>query len=193
MIDAAIRCLAGELNEFLGRSLATVEELVTVSNLQGPDGAPTPDTGNKVVLFLTAIERDTVYTVSQRTPDGGRAGAGGGPLFLNIYLMAVANFSGRHSPDALRLISLLVGFFHEHPIFDRHTSPGMDPSIDKLILDIENTPPAVMSNIWGVLGGRYMPSVLYRVRMISIDGSQFAGRIHRIAEPAVEISARVEK
>jgi Pvc16 N-terminal domain len=187
MIDAAIRCLAGELNEFLGRTLETVEELVTVSNLLGADGAAAPDTGNRIVLFLTAIERDTA---SQRAPDGaGRMDAGSGPLFLNIYLMAVANFPGRHYPEALRLISLLIGFFHEHRIFDRHSSPGMDPAIDRLILDIENTPPAVMSNVWSVLGGRYLPSVLYRVRMVSIDKG-YVQRVPRITEPGMGLSGR---
>lgn len=186
MIHAAVRCLAGELNEFFGRTLTSAEEVVVVSNLLGPDGALAPDVSNKIVLFLTAIERDTV---TQRAPDqAGRAFLGGGPMFLNIYLMAAANFTGRNYPDALRLISLLIGFFHERPMFDHQNSPGMDESIDKLILDIENTPPPVMSNIWGVLGGRYLPSVLYRVRVVAIDNGNIIGRDHRIADPAVAVT-----
>ncbi|WP_193615769.1 hypothetical protein [Massilia sp. YMA4] len=60
------------------------------------------------MLFLTAIERDTV---TQRAPDqAGRAFAGGGPPFLNIYLIVAANFTGRNYQDALRMISLLIGF-----------------------------------------------------------------------------------
>lgn len=188
MIHAAIRCLAGELNDFFGRTLDTAEDMVVVSNLLGADGAVAPDVTNKIVLFLTAIERDTV---TQRGPDQpGRAFVGGGPLFLNIYLMAAANFTGRNYQDALRLISLLIGFFHERPVFDRNNSPAMDGSIEKLVLDLENTPPPVMSNIWGVLGGRYLPSVLYRVRVVAIDNGHIIGRQAGITDPTVAAERR---
>jgi hypothetical protein len=188
MIHAAIRCLAGELNEFFCRTLDTAEELVVVSNLLGADGAVAPDVSNKIVLFLTAIERDTV---TQRAPDlAGRTFAGGGPLFLNIYLMAAANFTGRNYQDALRLISLLIGFLHHKPVFDRNNCPAMESSIERLIFDIENTPPPVMSNIWGVLGGRYLPSILYRVRVVAIDNANIIGRHIGIAEPAVAVAGR---
>lgn len=182
MIHAAINCMAGQLNEFLGRVLATAEDIVVVSNLLGPDGAIAPNVTNKILLFLTAIERDS-STRAAEPP--GRAFSGTSPLYLNIYVMVAANFTGQHYPDALRLLSLAVGFFNERAVLDRFNSPDLDKSIGKLILDIENTTPQVASNIWGVLGGRYLPSVLYRVRVLAIDNDAIRGRLPRVNEPAV--------
>lgn len=187
MIHAALHCLASQLNEFIGRTLTTTEEVVVVSNLLGPDGGVAPNVSNKLVLFLTSIERDTVARAVEQP---GRGFAGTAPLFLNIYVMVAANFTGQHYPDALRLISLVIGFFHEHAVFDRFSDPDLDKSVDKLVIDIENTSPQVMSNIWGVLGGRYLPSVLYRVRVIAIDNDTIRARQPRINAPEVAANKR---
>jgi hypothetical protein len=181
MIDLAINAMAAELNQYLRALMNTSEDLVVVSNLLGPDGAAAPNVANRIILFLTSIERDTV---TQRGPEHTARGlAGPGPLFLNLYVMAAANFTGNNYPEALKFLSLVVGFFHGRPVFDQHNCPSLDRAIDKLVLDIENTPPQAMSNIWGVLGGRYLPSVLYRVRMVVIDSANVHGRVPRIMAP----------
>ena len=181
MIDLAINAMAAELNQYLRALMNTSEDLVEVSNLLGPDGAAAPNVANRIILFLTSIERDTV---TQRGPEHTARGlAGPGPLFLNLYVMAAANFTGNNYPEALKFLSLVVGYFHGRPVLDHSNCPELDHAIDKLILDIENTPPQAMSNIWGVLGGRYLPSVLYRVRMVVIDSANVHGRVPRIMAP----------
>jgi hypothetical protein len=185
MIDLAIGQMAVQLNQYLGGLLNTAEDLVVVSNLQGPDGAPAPNVSNRIVLFLTSIERDTV---TQRLPEQTVRGISGpGPLFLNLYVMAAANFTGNNYPEALKFLSLVIGFFHARPVLDHSNCPDLDHGIEKLILDIENTSPQAASNIWGVLGGRYLPSVLYRVRMVVIDGGAIHGRVPQVSDPAASV------
>lgn len=181
MIDRAIGHIAAQLNEYLRSLLNTAEDIVVVSNLLGPDGAPAPNVNNRVVIFLTSIERDTA---SRRLPEGGGNGLSAAPpLFLNLYLMVAANFTGNNYPEALKFLSLTVSFFHGRPVLDHVNSPDLDDRIEKLILDIENTPPQAMSNIWGVLGGRYLPSVLYRVRMVALGGDAIRERVPHVTDP----------
>jgi hypothetical protein len=185
MIDLAINAMAAQLNQYLRGLLNTAEDIVTVSNLLGPDGVPAPNVNNRIALFLSSVERDTT---SQRLPEHSVRGLSGpGPLFLNLYVMAVANFTGNNYPEALKFLSLVIAFFHGRPVLDHSNCPELDQGIDKLILDIENTPPQAMSNIWGVLGGRYLPSVLYRVRMVVIDGAHVQGRVPRVSDPAAGV------
>jgi len=181
MIDRAITQIAAQLNEYLGGLLGTSEDIVLVSNLLGPDGSAAPHVNNRIILFLTSIEKDVV---SQRAPEA-KSGAfsGSQPLFLNIYMMAAANFTGANYPESLKFLSLIISYFHRQPVIDHANSPGLDERIHKLVLDIENTPPQAMSNIWGVLGGRYLPSVLYRVRMVALGGGDIQGRVARITAP----------
>jgi hypothetical protein len=185
MIDLAINAMAAQLNQYLRGLLNSAEDLVLVSNLLGPDGAAAPNVSNRIVLFLTSIERDTA---TQRGPEHAVRGLSGpGPLFLNLYVMAAANFTGNNYPEALKFLSLVVGYFHGRPVLDHSNCPELDHAIDKLILDIENTPPQAMSNIWGVLGGRYLPSVLYRVRMVVIDSANVHGRVPRVVDPGAGV------
>ena len=69
MIHLALKHLANQLNQFLKRTLTITEDVVVVSNLIDQDGGAAPNLSNKVVMFLTRIERDTMPF---RTSDGRR-------------------------------------------------------------------------------------------------------------------------
>lgn len=180
MIDRAISQIATQLNEYLRGLLDISEDIVVVSNLLGPDGALAPNVDNRIVVFLTSIEKDTV---PRRSEHPGSALSGSKPLFLNLYVMVAANFTGANYPEALKFLALVVAFFNRNQVLDHASAPDLDDRLDKLVLDIENTPPQAMSNIWGVLGGRYLPSVLYRVRMVPVGGEDVEGRVPRVTDP----------
>ena len=67
----------------------------------------------------------------------------------------------------MKFLSYAVGCFQEQPIIDKSSNPELPDGIDKLILDIENINIHELSNLWGILGGKYQPSILYKVRMIN--------------------------
>ncbi|GGE72487.1 DUF4255 domain-containing protein [Massilia psychrophila] len=183
MIYLAINHIAFELNQFLRRSSIAGEDIVVLANPVGSDGRTDQLTADKVVLFLAGVERDTMP---------GRTGnshmlAHSAPTFLNLYLMVAANFTGKNYPESLKYLSRVIAFFQQHPVFDRSSSPAMDEGIDKLILDMENLDRRELNNIWGMFGGKYIPSVLYRVRMVGIDSNSITGRRHIISEPTVAV------
>ena len=47
----------------------------------------------------------------------------------------------------------------------------MDPRIGKLIFELESLGADKLNNIWTTLGAKYMPSVVYKVRMLTFDDS----------------------
>jgi hypothetical protein len=171
MIEAALRLVASELDQSLRRRAFAGEGLVVLSNLTDFGGAAVPDTAGKVAAFLVNIEREVFPTRTLRTVDAGRDRLGlvQPPVHLNLFVMFAANFSGSTYNEALKLIGATIAFFQSRPVFTPANSPGMDPGIDQLSLEIENLNTTDLSNIWGILGGRYVPSVLYRMRMITID------------------------
>jgi len=191
MIDSAIKHLAAQLDQFLKSTLSTSENIVVVSNLVDSAGNPIADVNNKVAMFLCGLERDTV---AMRAGDGntGRSFASGAPVFLNLYVMVAANFGGATYPEALRFLSAAIGFFQRQPVFDRVSTPDLDPGIERLVLDMENLKPHESSNIWSLLGAKYIPSVLYRVRMVSIDGVAIRGRQPAIVDPTAAIASNSE-
>lgn len=188
MIHAALSHLAERLNEFLARGLGLAEDIVVVSHLAEQDGSVVPSVANKLVLFLANIEKECATGLSPAAQLGNsRSVRRPQPVHLNLYVMLAANFGGSNYPEALKMISAAILFFQKNPVFDHHSSPGLRRDIEKLILDIENMGRQDMANLWGVLGGKYLPSVLYKVRMVSFDSQDIQAMEPTISRPEIRV------
>lgn len=186
MIDAAISHIAKELNQCLKEKIPERnEDVVVISNILEQDGTVASHVNNKIVVSLVNIEKDTVpfrqLRAANSAPD--RSVVTPPPVFLNIYLMFAGYFSGGNYQEGLKCISNTVGFFQGRPVFDHQNSPDLDGRIDKLVLEIENLTIRDLSSLWGVLSGRYLPSILYKVRMVSIDSGAVRKQTPALKKP----------
>ncbi len=107
------------------------------------------------------------------------------PIHLNLYVLVSANFNSGTPPNngyllALRRLSLAIKFFQGRSVFTPASStislpaPLNDlsnPEISslKLVLELHSLSFEQVNHLWGSLGGRQIPSVLYKVRMITIS------------------------
>ncbi len=185
MIQAALSHLANQLNAYLKRTNNLAEDVVVISSLVEADGSVGNHANNKLVLLLTNIEKDTVPQRANGYGRGfdGRSLASGQPLYLNLYVMLAANYAGANYAEALKFISKAIGFFQMQPVFDRQSSPDLDPRIERLVLDIENLNIQDLSNLWGLLGGKYLPSVYYRIRMICMNADTITAQLPLASRP----------
>ena len=178
MIDAAIAQVASQLNNALRRSFQLGEELVVVSSPYEPDGSTAANINNKLAVFLVNLERDTMPGHRARSEGGvGRQARLPQPVSLNLMVMFAANFSASNYPEALKFISSTIAHFQSWPVLDHQNTPDLDPRIEKLTLDIENLSVGDLSNLWGMFSGRYLPSVLYRMRMVTFDAGQLDAQL----------------
>jgi hypothetical protein len=184
MISAAIGHLAFQLNQQFKNNFQLIEDVVVVSNLVELDGSVAPNANNKLVLTLANIEKDTLpfrpHTLARGRDE--RLLQTSPPLYVNLYLMMSANFGAGNYAEALKYISHAIAFFQQRPMFDQHNSPGLDERIERLVLDIENLPIADLNNMWSLLGGRYLPSMYYKVRMMAIDANALTGQVPVITD-----------
>jgi len=186
MLESAIGLIAAQLNQALRSAFQVSEDLVAVTNLVDANGNTPTVAGNKLVVFVANIERETVVAAQ-----GARAAVGGGDrdvvtqtsaaVHLNLMLMFAANFGGNQYSEALKFISATVAFFQGRALFDHHNSPDLDPRIERLALEMVSLDLAELSNLWSMLGGKYVPSVLYRMRMISFDSGHITHLVPRVA------------
>lgn len=185
MLEAAIGLIATQLNHALRSAFQLSEDLVVVTSLVDVNGSAPVNATNKLVVFLANIERETLMAAQ-----GVRAAVAGGDrdaiaqtsaaVHLNLMLMFAANFGGSKYTEALKFISATIAFFQGRTRFDHHNAPDLDPRIDRLVLDMESLNVAELANLWGILGGKYVPSVLYRMRMITFDSGQITHLVPRI-------------
>lgn len=193
MLDAAIGLIATQLNQALRGAFQLSEDLVVVTNLVDVNGSAPVNATNKLIIFLANIERETVVAsqgMRAAVASGGRDAVAqtAAAVHLNLMLMFAANFGGSKYTEALKFIAATIAFFQGRSFFDHHNSPDLDPRIERLALDIENLNVAELSNLWGILGGKYVPSILYRVRMITFDSGHITNLVPRIgrAQGSVE-------
>lgn len=190
MIDRALEHLASHLNNHLRRNFRVAEDVVVVSSLQDAGGTPAVAAANKIVLFLSSIEHDTL---AHRAP--GSHGAPGigrlvevAPVYLNLLVMCAANFGGSQYPQALKYLASAIAFFQANAVFDHQNTPDMDPRLERLVLNIENLSSQDMHSLWNIHGGRYLPSTLFRLRLITLDGDLLA-REPVVGRPEVTVAA----
>ncbi len=183
MVDLVVNQLAFQLNQFLKSIFDLTEDIVVVSNILEQDGNVSPQVNNKLVLFVVNIEKDTAPgRISTQSGMGAhRAVVSAQPVFLNLYLMVAGHFN-KYS-EALKFVSNTISFFQRRPVFDHQNTPELDERIEKLVLDIENLDIKDLSTLWGVLSGKYLPSILYKVRMVAFDAGDVLARVPTLREP----------
>ena len=185
MIDSAMELVSSQLNQFLQRSFDLDEDIVVVSNIVEQDGTLLTHVDNKLAMFLVNIEKDYFPhrgDTNGRSAGSDRSALGYRPVYLNLYVMFAANFSGNNYTESLKFISNTISYFQRRPVFDHSNTPDLDSRIEKLILDIENLPITDLANLWGILSGKYMPSILYRMRMVAYDSTDIVTQVPSVRD-----------
>jgi hypothetical protein len=102
-------------------------------------------------------------------------------IFLNLFVLFAVNKADYL--QSLKELSLVIQFFQQKFYFDLSNSPSLDVKIDKLLMELHSLNFEQLNHLWGVLGGKYIPSVLYKMRVVGIEDET----IINTAEPILEI------
>ena len=170
MIFEAVNFIAEEMNEFLRNKLKVKEDKVIISSIVDQNGAIAIQGENKIIITLTNIEKE-ISIKSGGNISVGQSFSKAPLVNINLYLLFSAYFNSNNYAEALRFISFVIAYFQSHNVFTRSGSSGLDQKIDKLIMEMANVSTEQLNNIWGTIGAKYMPSVLYKMRMLTFDDS----------------------
>ena len=189
MIDAAINHIATNVNLHLMRTFGLNEDVVVVSNIVEQDGTVATHVNDKIVVSLVNIEKDSLSMkrVAPAAAGGGRQTGSNPPIHVNLYLMFASYFAGSNYQEGLKFISNTIHYLQGQSVFDQSNSPGLDPAIDKLVMDIHNLDINDLSNLWSVLSGKYLPSVLYKVRTVTVDAGAVRDQREVVSRPVTRL------
>ncbi len=170
MIDLTLRFLVNEINRDL--SPGGAGEFVILGNIArvesgneaGDDGLQT-----QVVLTLVNIEEEkTLKNNPNFVLENQRARKFQPPLYLNLYLLFSCADSNYGS--ALTKISRLIGFFQRKYAFNEDNALEPFPiGLEQVHLDLHSLSMEQLNHLWGVLGSKYFPSALYRLRLTPVQ------------------------
>lgn len=170
MIYESLSCLAEEMNIFFRSKLKITEDKVIVSSIVNQDGSVAIQGENKVVITLVNMTKD-MGIKREYGINAGVVGNAAKPVCLQLSILLSCYFTANNYAEALRFLSFVISFLQTKNVFDHSNTPQLDDAIDKLVFEMESYEPDRLNNIWGTLGAKYMPSVLYRARMIILDAT----------------------
>jgi len=145
-------------------------------------------------MSLVNIEEDRVYKVNDTriySNNPVKPAYQKPPVYLNLYVLFASNFSSANSGDnyldGLNLISFVIQFFQHQNVFTPENSPAMaDAGIEELIFDLRTLSFQDLNNLWGVLGAKYLPSVLYKVRLLTITEDFAQGTVPFVKKISID-------
>jgi hypothetical protein len=172
MINETFKFLAEEINNYLSQKMGVItDKRLVLGNvgkaLDNETGGSNALTG-KAIMSLINVEEDRV---AKQQENFIKSATGitykSPPLFLNLYVLIAVNRVDYG--DSLKWLAFIAQCFQNQNVFTPTDSPSLDIRIQKLIIDLYTVNFEQLNQIWSVLGGKYLPSVLYKVRQITID------------------------
>jgi hypothetical protein len=163
MIHSVSLSVVEALNEFIKNELSLQENIVVLTNPVDMKGSSNSQIENKLCVFLQHLEEERI------TKNGPYQSIGGTnpPIHFNLNLMFIANFPDPNYLEALRYISLVIEFFQSVRVFNKSNLPMLSPNVDKITMEYVNLDIQQLSNVWSLIGLKYMPSVIYKLRLLS--------------------------
>lgn len=168
MIYSALDYIVEQLNLFLINRFSVQDTRAILGSIVDETGAIPEENKNKVILSLVNLEQETnlQYATVNRF-QGDKNIPYNQPYNFNIDVLITASFS--NYKEALKFLSESIYFFQAKPAFTPENSPGLAPQIERLTLELIKLNYSEMQNLWTALGTKYMPSVLFKVRMLSFQ------------------------
>ena len=172
MLDIALKFLENQLNTYLLTRIrsSSTEDIgqVKMSKLVNDEGKSTV-TLNTIGISIINIEEERIFKsqVSEYAYTNGKHSVLEPELKINLYVLFAANFE--KYDEALKYISHVLMYFQSHPIFTREQYPDLDPRIEKLTAELQSLNYEQLNQIWTFIGGKQLPSVIYKVRMVSLQ------------------------
>lgn len=193
VIDAALSLTARRLNGHLAGRFEAAEDLVVLAPLTDPEGKPSDITRNRLALFVTNITEDPMPRRGQTAGASmiGRV-AEAPPLHLDIYAMLAAAHDPNIYGEGLKMLSAALMFFQTYPVMTPQNTPDMPRELQQLSFEISNLRPEEMGQMWGNLGGRYVPSVMFKIRTVTLTTGAIKSIMPAIRKPATSANQERE-
>ena len=170
MIDRALKTLVDSLNRHLATRFSSPGPLALLSPVIGADNAPPQGAKDRVLVTLVNLERESIAKNAARRyrPEGDDYLRAPPPLNLNLVVLVSANFPENYE-DGVAVLSSVLGYFQARPVFDAANTPDLPAGMRRLTVEWKDMSLSEINNLWTVLGGRYLPSVVYLVRMLVVE------------------------
>jgi hypothetical protein len=172
MIDLLLDEIKTQLNNFLQYKSTTIPFVSQVADiaLHDKDALGGEDEGmgmaGSIIISLVSIEEEASLKNNYPLRQIGSALVKEkSSIFINAYILFSAKYDKYDT--ALKAIANVVLFFQS----TRRVRFFADGEMQEAILNLHNIGFENLNNLWTVLGGKYLPSVMYKARVLMYQAS----------------------
>ncbi|WPR75120.1 DUF4255 domain-containing protein [Algoriphagus sp. NG3] len=183
MIHSTLEFLTAELNAFIKLKVGDpVGDRIVLSSVTNETGIIIPDKSLGLSLINIEEERTIKEQRSTYINAVGKTEKRNPEIQLNLYILITANFQNKNINDSsddyvegLKQLGYAISFFQSKNVFTKENSPGLassDPDLTKIVVELYSYSFEQLYNFWTVVGAKYLPSVLYKVKTLRIQENQ---------------------
>jgi len=173
MIYETLDILINQINTYLSTKPNDDSELV-LENIAKQDDATVAKLKDRVVVTLLNMEEEvTLKNIPNTSFKNGKTIYKNNKINLNLYILFASNRTAYNK--ALISINNIVEFFHSKKVFTQKNTPftssnSLFDNLKEFKFTVELYTPTFeqLNYIWGTLGGKSVPSLLYKVSLIEI-------------------------
>jgi hypothetical protein len=179
MFDKAMDLVVKEVRAFIASTHQPNEQpvdhpdYVILGNIASADAPQSPLANHTVASVVNIAEEAAFKNAPHLQAREGKIRYRNAPAFLNLFLLFSANYDGYAT--ALLRLSQVVTFFQGKNTFTLKNSPQPNDDEDsdlRITLELLALTFEQVNYLWASLGGKQMPFVLYKVRMVRIQADR---------------------
>jgi len=195
MVDTALILLRDELTNYLATKDTATVVIDNIGMLETPTGSTLTD---NIVITLVNIEEESTLKnqPALKRPFLNNAIYENTPVYLNLYVLFTCNYSGNDYVLALKRLSYIISFIQSKNVFSASSSvSGGSINLDdndlvklKFTMELYTLTFEQINHLWGSLGGRQIPFVMYKLRLVCITERAKVREVPLIEEIETDIN-----
>lgn len=193
MIYETLEILMEQITTYLGTK-PNDDSILLLENSAKIDDATISKIKDRVIVTLLNLEEETTLKNIPNTQfKNGKTIYKNKPVNLNLYVLFAANRTTYEK--SLISISNIIAFFQSKKVFTQTNTPfsSSNSAFDdlkefKFVVDLYTPTFEQLNYIWGTLGGKSVPSVLYKVSILHIENNS----IQDIGTPITQVQATLK-
>jgi hypothetical protein len=166
-LDYYIKSASGELDE--------TKDFAILGNIAYLSGEGLEDLSNQVIVSLVSIEEDaSLKNQNHFVKKNNQYEKNNPKVFANLNILISAYYPLDYK-NSLKMLNRIVQFFQGESIIKYKDSPlpelaeirnieSLEVNLEMMSLSFEQ-----LNQLWGNLGGKIVPSVLYKARVVAIE------------------------
>jgi hypothetical protein len=172
MLNDSLIAVKRKLQQNLQNRYSLDDDIVVLNQLVEQDGSGQQQNKNKIVITLLNLSQETTkqYINSNKKQLDSTFIKTNPALTFNLYVLFTACFDDYE--ETLKFLNSTIAFFQANQSVSLSSSQAGTEQFNTLRFEIENASHHEMHNLWSAMGAKYRPSILYKVRYVTIQSDE---------------------